>query len=222
MQKKDPFSNLENLESAPVIGQATQADVQGILRIQESRSLEKSLHEGLTLDELQRSGFLVHLLSEEELIEIINMPESVRTLVYRDGDEVVGYAVGYLMRLWMEKNPEWIKGVKLKEGISPDEISDDSTIYLRHVATLPVPGKSGMGARLSKELVRISKEQGFENIMGEILKEPYFNRVSFAVHDRLKFKEIGEIDEVYKDKKYKWGLFRRPLTEGDEDLSKQT
>jgi hypothetical protein len=207
-EKHEITTNIENPE--PTINRATKDDIPGIINVQKSRSLAKMIKDGVEKDSIERTGFLVHLLTEPELEELIEKTDEVRVLVYKDGKEVVGYALGYLMRQWKAIHPEWISTIKLKEGEKLEEITDESTIYFRHVATLPT-ARPGTGAGLSRELVKESQSEGFKNIVAEILKNPFLNKPSFLIHTRMGFEEVGEVDETYEGEKYKWGLFLKLL-----------
>jgi predicted GNAT superfamily acetyltransferase len=206
-------NNPENLEKLSM-GQAKKVDIQGILQVQKERSLSSAVKEK-DREDIERNGFLVHMLSEDELEKLIDTPQDVITITYKENEDVLGYAIGYTMKLWRELHPDWENGIHFLEHFGPQDIGENS-VYFRHVATSQ-NAKAGIGAQISKELVRLSQEKGFTRILGEILKEPYLNRPSLVVHKRMGFSEIGEIDEVFEGGQYKWGLFRKMLV--DENVN---
>jgi len=191
--------------------QATKADIKSILDIQRENSLSNLVGQR-EKDEIEKSGFLVHMLSEEELESLIDNPEKVVTVVYKRDGKVLGYAIGYDMKLWQELKPEWIDSIKFLEGFSLEDL--EGSVYFRHVAKTSEAGV-GVGAKLSVGLVKISEERGFNRILGEILEEPYINRPSLQLHTnpnpKMSFFKIGEIDEKYEGENYRWGLFEKKL-----------
>ena len=191
---------------------ATKADIGDILEIQRINSLQEAEAQEKTKDEIERAGLLVHLLTEEEIEELLEQPENVSLIVCRENNEVVGYAVGYKMKFWKDLHPGWIDSVKFTDGHSESDISDEKSVYFRHVATSS-NATPGTGKKISNELVRQSIENGYSTILGEILKEPYENKPSLVMHKRIGFKEMGEIEEDYEGVKYKWGLFEKELNQ---------
>jgi hypothetical protein len=185
------------------------SDIKDLLQIQISRSLHNSAQNGLVEDKIMRHGFLVHTLSEEEIKFLINK-EGVYFLVRRNEDTVVGYALGYNLKIWKELNPDWFESVKFIDDRNIEDLSDNLTMYFRHVATIPSDDHA-TGLKLSRELFQLAKNLNYKNVLGEILKEPYFNSPSYKIHTRLGAIDIGEIEEVYNEVKYKWILLQKEL-----------
>jgi hypothetical protein len=191
--------------------QATKADIKSILDIQRENSLSNLVGQK-EKDEIEKSGFLVHMLSEEELESLIDNPEQTITIVYKRGSEVLGYAIGYDIKLWQELNPRWKDDIKFLDGFNFQNLED--AVYFRHVAK---SSKAGIivGANLSLKVIEISEERGFKRILGEILEEPYLNKPSLRSHTnpspRMSFIKIAEINENYQGQNYRWGFFEKKL-----------
>jgi predicted GNAT superfamily acetyltransferase len=187
----------------------TEADIDSVLKIQEEQSISKIIEDKEEDREgIERNGFLVHLLSKEEISEILNIKDGVETIVCRENGEVVGYLIGYNLNLWRELNPDWESNIDFAEGFDESELTDDS-IYLRHVNTSP-NATAGIGRKISSRFVEESQQKGFSRVYGEILKEPYTNRPSMVVHKRLGFNEIAEIKETDENLGgLKWALMQK-------------
>ena len=188
-------------------------DIKDLLKIQISRSLHFAVKNGEVEDSLMRNGFLVHTLSEEEISYLINR-KGVYFIVRRDSNNVVGYALGYNFGIWKELNPGWYGSIKFKNEESQNTLTDDATIYFRHVATIPSDDHA-TGLKLSKELFELATSKYYNCIVGEILKEPFFNNASYKIHTRLGAEDIGEVEEVYGGKHYKWTLLKKDLVTKD-------
>lgn len=186
-------------------------DISDVLKIQEEQSISKVIEEKSgNKDEIERNGFLVHLLSEDELSEILNIPEGIETIVCKEGGEIVGYSIGYNLELWKKLNPDWESSVRFLEGFDKAELSSKS-VYLRHINTSP-RAKAGTGKKISMQFIEQSKSRGFLSVFGEILKEPYANKASMAVHKRMGFAEIGEIREKDSGQgELIWALMQKKL-----------
>lgn len=203
MIERPPQNNLESLDKLN-IGQAAKMDIQGILQVQNEQSLSDAIAKGKSREEIERSGFLVHMLTAEELEKLLDMPQDVIVLSCKENEKVLGYSIGYAVKLWKELHPNWENSIRFFNDFGLQDVGNDA-VYCRHVAA----SKAGVGAQLTRELVRMSQERGFTKMLGEIAKEPYINRVSSAVHKRMGFEEIGEIDEILEGAQYKWGLVRK-------------
>ena len=146
----------------------SKADIDQVLKIQEGRSLSAVLKKfDGNKDEVERNDFLVHLLSKAEIAEILDKPNGIETIVCKEGDKIVGYAIGYDLGLWRELNPDWTAGLDFNSGADESEILNEA-MYFRHVNTAP-DAKAGTGKKISLQLVNQAKEKGFKKVFGEIL-----------------------------------------------------
>lgn len=198
------------IEPATGIIPATREHITGILAVQQCCSLASKIAAGVPQADIERGGFLVHMLDESELEELVEDPE-VTALVRTNGDEVVGYALGYLLSSWKERKPEWSNTVILNNDVEPSTLKDEQALYIRHVATGPT-ARPGAGAELSRTLIETSRQLGCTAVVGEALLRPYLNRPTHVIHARrLGFQDIGRVEEMHEGEEYEWTLYRKFL-----------
>jgi SAM-dependent methyltransferase/predicted GNAT superfamily acetyltransferase len=190
---------------------ASEADIQGIMGIEKSLRLE-DMEKTSDKTVIERNGFFVHLLSEEELTELIKNKRDAKVVVYKRENKVAGYAIGCKRGLWKNIKPNWLDTFRPSPNYTEGDLADESI----HILVATSKDASGTGRKLSKEIIEQFSDDGSKVFIGKVLKEPYQNIPSHLIHTRMGCMEVGEIEEEYLDRKYVWQL----LCLKDEALTK--
>lgn len=126
--------NKENNERATEVKEAEIEDIVGIISVLKenllpSEFLNKETRDlylkntGKKIEDFSTKGFLVHSFSEEELKDIILDKENHITLIAKENDDIVGYAMTYNLENWRKCKPNWEKTVDL--------IDEEKTSFLK-------------------------------------------------------------------------------------------
>jgi len=180
---------------------ASEADIEGIIGVEKSLELD-DLKNNLDKKTIERNGFFVHLLTEGELAELIKNKKEAKFIVYRKKDNVVGYAIGCKRSFWKNMNPDWLGALNPLPNFIETDLSDESV----HLLVAATKDASGIGRKLSKEIIEQFSDDGSKVFIGKVLKGPYQNIPSRLIHTRMGFVQIAEIEEYYNDEKYIWEL----------------
>lgn len=188
-------------ERFPTVTFATKEDIDDILRIQESLLIANRPGD----PSLSETGFLVNHVSREDFEAAIERQGQAFLVVARnDLGKVVGYCLAYDMKYFLAHNPEW----RNQTGINTDLITDENTLYGKHVAsdgTVPLAGRS-----LIESLLRFAESQGYTKFLREICEAPVANTRSLEKHtgEEIGLKRISQYTDVNG---FLWGIYAKSL-----------
>lgn len=212
--------NQENKEQPTEVREAEIEDVAGIISILKENLLPSELlnketrdlylkNTGKKIEDFSTKGFLVHSFSEEELKNILFDKENHITLIAKENDDIVGYAMTYSLENWRRCKPDWEKTVELIDKEKDSLFKKEKVLYFRHVATKRFSKNKGVGAMLEYKVFFEAKQKGYRKIIGEALEYPIENRASLDFHKKIGFKKIGTIKE--SENELIWGLYKKDL-----------
>lgn len=212
--------NKESKESPLEIKEAGLEDVYGIMSVLKENLLPKELldqekrvfylkNAGKKIEDFSTKGFLINSLSEEELKDILLDKENHITLIAKENDDIVGYAITYDLENWRKCKPNWEKTVELIDKEKDHVLTKEKVLYFRHIATKHLSKNKGVGAMLEYKVFFEAKQKGYKKIIGEALEYPIENKASLDFHKKIGFKKIGTIKESKND--LIWGLYKKDL-----------
>jgi len=207
--------NLKNPRDKQITTQyASSNDIQGILSVQKENLLsvkapnllsEQGSETNEDTKEIEREGFLIHAVTQEELEKLITDKQNIILLVTKENDEVDGYALAYDLNIWKRFKPQWEKNIRVPQDMF-ELLSEEKILYLRHIARKK--SAKGRGSRLMEMLINEARSRGYKYIICEILEKPITNKASIEFHQRFGFNEIGQVEE---NENFIWGLFIKKL-----------
>ncbi len=184
---------------------ASPEDIQGISLVQEENLLTRERRRS---KKIAKEGFLVHVISPEDLRETIKNRKNHIVLISKSGENITGYALSYNLETWKNLKPAWQQKVVASESIN-EKLDGEKILYLRHIAR----GRSqkGRGRGLMNFLIREATECGYKAIIAEILEKPIKNEVSLEFHKKFGFEKTGTINEKSREEELTWGLYMKTL-----------
>jgi ubiquinone/menaquinone biosynthesis C-methylase UbiE len=186
---------------------ANEDDIQEIINIEEDTKLEKLLQTE-NKESIEKSGFLIHPLKEEDLRELIKNKKDAKVIVYRKNGKAIGYVIGCRREFWKKLKPEWLGKLKPLDNFDEKYLSDNCVHIMLAISKDAV---RGVGAKLSLEIIRQYSKMNPQILIGKILKEPYQNIASKEMHTRMGFQEVAELEEFSNGQRYLWSLFMKEL-----------
>lgn len=212
--------NQENKERATKIKEAEIEDIVGIISILKENLLPNELlnketrdiylrNTGKKIEDFSAKGFLVHSFSEEDIKNILLDKENHITLIAKENDDIVGYAITYNLENWRKCKPDWEKTIEIIDKEENPMLKKEKVLYFRHIATKHFSKNKGVGAMLEYKVFFEAKQKGYEEIIGEALEYPIENKASLDFHKKIGFKKIGTIKEFGNE--LVWGLYKKDL-----------
>ena len=199
-------------EQASGIIPATDAHIAGMLAAQEYCSLAAKLETGVPVTDIERGGFLVHLLTDVDFKEIVTNPDVISRVHLDPAGEVDAYAICYPLPVWNEENPSWLGSIAFHEGVAPGPKAEE-TILFRYVATGP-NAAAGVGIGMTSTLVESYGRQGYKAVYGETLRSPYYNRPANLIHSRrIGMENAGRILEPRDGQTFDWTVYRKTFAD---------
>jgi len=159
-------------------------DIPQILSIMEENLL--ATNKDKVTQELERDGFLLYRFTESELKDIINNHSDHLTIVLKSREEILGYAIGHNFQWYRSKNWEIVSSIPEKYIAI---LNSEKNYYHRQIAVKK--GHKGIGNKILSTVFNKVLEQGFDNIIAEIVHKPFKNERSIACHQKMGFKIIG-------------------------------
>ncbi len=191
------------------IQRAIEADVSGILAVQDQHWLSPQVARGATEAQLKERGFLVHKLQSSDLEELLQRPDAA-VIVCKRRSEVVGYAVGYTLKHQLELHPDWFDTVQFENEADRGRLENENSWYFRQIGISRSIQGQGVSTHLRQSMRQAALAQGCTSSLGEILEAPIHNDASFRTVSE-KTKIIGRIPEVFENVHYVWALVETPL-----------
>lgn len=202
----DEAPKLKTPETALSFCSATHADIDGILAVQDSRHDVTNPEQAKGLaQEIENEGFMEELFTREELERIFEDPDGVEIMICKSEEKVLAYMIGYDMEKWLKLFPNWLETVKFKEGYNIQNFTENKTMYVRHLCSLPNQ-KMNPGLKVASAFFKKTTEDGYVNILSESLKSPLKNNVSKGIIEKKRGEEVAEVTERHDDEEYVWGL----------------
>ncbi|MCG8425589.1 MAG: hypothetical protein MJE77_47525 [Proteobacteria bacterium] len=145
-------------------------------------------------------GFLININSEQEYREFIR--EGCPIVVVEDSlHGMWGFLLGFEASYYHQLAPDWATNLEWRDG-SRQQLGD--FILVDQIAVLRTRGRSGVGAAMLRELMRIRPDRP---LIAEVLQAPHENRASLRF-----FKSHGFYKEAWRvADSLVWSLLFRPV-----------
>ena len=176
-----------------IVAHATYEDVPTMIAICKSHLVSNKSED--EKNDMGSGGFLIKKLTPKDLKEMIDDQENFRTIVLKNGDEVLGYLIACDI-----KKTE----ISFQRKISELKISG-KTFYYKQIAKKI--GEKNVGKQLAEDMFGWLKEKKYELVICKIAHQPFRNFTSISFHKKLGFKEIGSI----KNDKITLGIYSKIL-----------
>lgn len=151
---------------------------------------------------LEKTGFLIHPFTTEELKKSIEDKINHITLISIEDDEVIGYAMGCNIKQLKPHSQEKLAGASPELANS---MFSEKVFYYRHIAKKT--NKRQVGKRLLASLLEMAKQQNYHSVICQIAQHPLKNIASIAFHSKFGFKYVGKI----QDGDYILGIYLKSL-----------
>jgi ribosomal protein S18 acetylase RimI-like enzyme len=163
---------------------ASHADIAQMVAICESNLMVNN-REKFSDEDFSKRGFLIKPLQESVAKNMITDQGNFVTLVLKNGDEVLGYLLGH--------------DISKTDKIFIDEVlhllqpQENEKIFY-HYQIAKKPGSKNVGEKLLLAMVYEIKKRGYSKLVCKIVQRPFPNEKSINFHEKLGFKQIGEIE----------------------------
>ena len=214
--------NPENKEQLMEIEEAEIENVPGIFSVLNENLLPMELldkekgglylkNTGKKIEDFSEKGFLVNSFSEEELKDVLLDREKNITLIAKENNEIVGYALAYNLEKWRKCKPDWEKRVELNDEKEKQMFEKKNILYFRHIATKQSSKNKSVGAMLEYKMFSVAIQKGYKEIIGEALEHPIENKASINFNKKIGFKKMGKVKEIKNENELIWGLYKKNL-----------
>lgn len=208
MSMENPSHFKELLASLEALD-ATEEDLEGILRVQSQKIIRPEDQDDMRKMELAESGFLIYSTSFEELKAVLENREACILKVVKNENGVAGYMLSYDMEEWKKTHPDWFSLLESTEE-GKNLLQKSRVLYGRHIAV----DESALGSDAGKVLVdstlHEARDRGYEYFVVEALKSPITNKRSTYFVEKMGFVPAGSIADCNGRV---WAVFLKSLLE---------
>lgn len=135
---------------------------------------------------LEQNGFLIHSFTADDAKAAILNKDHFIVLISTENTDIIGYTIGCNISRLKKDFQDKLAAVSSEIN---DIISSQKSFYHRHIAKKLT--KKNVGTQLLEQLITETKHMDYKYIICQIAHEPFRNKASIALHQKLGFEYCG-------------------------------